>query len=451
MIRRLKKLEKKLNILIVDGDVSEAEELENELNREFDIVGTVFDGMKAVDEIIRKKPEVVLIDIMLPYIDGVGVIEKCRECMEYEQLPVFIVLTSIGTEKLIECVNHMDIDYCMMRPFKNEVLCRRIKQVAKIKGLDQKIIQKETENNFKKNDQRTVIDHEFHMKQDVTKIIRDLGIPAHIKGYQYIREGIIMAIEDINMMNYITKLLYPTIAKKYKTTSSSVERAIRHAIEVAWSRGKVELLEEMFGYTISSGKGKPTNSEFIALTMLENRELMECIRRLKVDYCMMKPFQAGILAERISQMIRIRSVNNDIQKNEKALHGRSKRMCSMCGTNDVRRQISFLVRNLGVPAHIKGCRYMKYAILMAIEDCNRINYITKLLYPEIAKKCKTTTSSVERAIRHAIDIVWTKGNQELLKEIFGTFVMEGQERPTNSQFIAAVADWMRLEHQIKVS
>ena len=551
----------------MDGDVSEAEELENELNREFDIVGTVFDGMKAVDEIIRKKPEVVLIDIMLPYIDGVGVIEKCRECMEYEQLPVFIVLTSIGTEKLIECVNHMDIDYCMMRPFKNEVLCRRIKQVAKIKGLDQKIIQKETENNFKKNDQRTVIDHEFHMKQDVTKIIRDLGIPAHIKGYQYIREGIIMAIEDINMMNYITKLLYPTIAKKYKTTSSSVERAIRHAIEVAWSRGKVELLEEMFGYTISSGKGKPTNSEFIALiadklrldyhmnasnirciwtntgrlsegenmderhrvliadsypdeaeqlkkelsgkynvisvrdngvdtlddiiklkpdlvvidlmlseidgigviekcreliepdkipafialTMLENRELMECIRRLKVDYCMMKPFQAGILAERISQMIRIRSVNNDIQKNEKALHGRSKRMCSMCGTNDVRRQISFLVRNLGVPAHIKGCRYMKYAILMAIEDCNRINYITKLLYPEIAKKCKTTTSSVERAIRHAIDIVWIKGNQELLKEIFGTFVMEGQERPTNSQFIAAVADWMRLEHQIKVS
>lgn len=116
-------MEKKLNILIVDGDVSEAEELENELNREFDIVGTVFDGMKAVDEIIRKKPEVVLIDIMLPYIDGVGVIEKCRECMEYEQLPVFIVLTSIGTEKLIECVNHMDIDYCMMRPFKNEVLC----------------------------------------------------------------------------------------------------------------------------------------------------------------------------------------------------------------------------------------------------------------------------------------------------------------------------------------
>ena len=237
-------MEKKLKILIVDGDVSEAEILESRLQKDFDVMNPVFDGVRAVEEIKKQLPDVVLVDIMLPQIDGIGVIEKCREQMGYEQLPVFIILTSIGTEKLIECVNHMDIDYCMMRPFKNEVLCRRIKQVAKIKGLDQKIIQKE---------------------QDVTKIIRDLGIPAHIKGYQYIREGIIMAIEDINMMNYITKLLYPTIAKKYKTTSSSVERAIRHAIEVAWSRGKVELLEEMFGYTISSGKGKPTNSEFIAL------------------------------------------------------------------------------------------------------------------------------------------------------------------------------------------
>ena len=186
---------------------------------------------------------------------------------------------------------------------------------------------------------------------------------------------------------------------------------------------------------------------FIALTMLENRDLMECIRRLKVDYCMMKPFQAGILAERISQMIRIRSVNNDIQKNEKALHGRSKRMCSMCGTNDVRRQISFLVRNLGVPAHIKGCRYMKYAILMAIEDCNRINYITKLLYPEIAKKCKTTTSSVERAIRHAIEVAWSRGKLDTLEALFGYTVSNGKGKPTNSEFIALIADTIQLEYR----
>ena len=265
MIRRKKKMEKALNILIVDGDVSEAEILESELEKEFHVAGVAFDGVKAIDEITRKVPDVVLVDIMLPQIDGIGVIEKCRERMRYEELPIFIVLTSIGTEKLIECINHMDVDYCMMRPFKKEVLIHRIKQVAKIKGLDQKIHLREQEQNFERKKQRTVLDYQFNIKQDVTKIIRDLGIPAHIKGYQYIREGILMAIEDINMMNYITKLLYPTIAKKYKTTSSSVERAIRHAIEVAWNRGKVELLEEMFGYTVSAGKGKPTNSEFIAL------------------------------------------------------------------------------------------------------------------------------------------------------------------------------------------
>lgn len=258
-------MEKKLKVLIVDGDVSEVEILKVRLQQEFDVVETAFDGVKAIEDITKYVPDVVLVDIMLPQIDGIGVIEKCREQMEYSQLPVFIVLTSIGTEKLIECINHMDVDYCMMRPFKQEVLIHRIKQVAKIKGLDQKIRQREKEQKVSGKRQRTVLDYEFNIKQDVTKIIRDLGIPAHIKGYQYIREGIIMAIEDINMMNYITKLLYPTIAKKYKTTSSSVERAIRHAIEVAWNRGKVELLEEMFGYTVSAGKGKPTNSEFIAL------------------------------------------------------------------------------------------------------------------------------------------------------------------------------------------
>ena len=103
------------------------------------------------------------------------------------------------------------------------------------------------------------------LEKDVTDMIHEIGVPAHIKGYQYIREAIMMTVNDINLLNYITKLLYPTIAKKYKTTSSSVERAIRHAIEVAWNKGQIDVLEDMFGYTISAGKGKPTNSEFIAL------------------------------------------------------------------------------------------------------------------------------------------------------------------------------------------
>ena len=169
---------------------------------------------------------------------------------------------------------------------------------------------------------------------------------------------------------------------------------------------------------------------------------------VKVDYCMMKPFQAAILAERITQMIRIRSVNTKIQKE---IHKEKEEIPSIGNKNDIRREISLLVRNLGIPAHIKGCRYIKCGILMAMEDANSVNYITKSLYPDIAKKYKTTIGSVERAIRHAVDIVWIRGNKQLLGEIFGTFVIEQQERPTNSEFIAAVADWMRLEYQIRVS
>ena len=105
----------------------------------------------------------------------------------------------------------------------------------------------------------------YDLEQDVTDMIHEIGVPAHIKGYQYLREAIMMSVEDSEMMGSITKILYPTIAKKYRTTASRVERAIRHAIEVAWNRGRMETLDDMFGYTINTGKGKPTNSEFIAL------------------------------------------------------------------------------------------------------------------------------------------------------------------------------------------
>jgi len=144
-----------------------------------------------------------------------------------------------------------------MKPCDPHILSKRIKQISGLGKIDNKKM--EILNKDRKDYELSTIEN------DVTEIIREIGIPAHIKGYQYIREGIIMAINDMNMLNYITKLLYPSIAKKYKTTSSSVERAIRHAIEVAWGRGKIEVIEEMFGYTVSAGKGKPTNSEFIAL------------------------------------------------------------------------------------------------------------------------------------------------------------------------------------------
>ncbi len=150
-----------------------------------------------------------------------------------------------------------------MKPYDINVLVRRITQVYKsINGTSSELIEGKIYSVDKEDREKYF---ENNLENDVTNIIREIGIPAHIKGYQYVREAIIMSVQDINMLNYITKLLYPSIAKKYKTTSSSVERAIRHAIEVAFNRGRIEVIEDMFGYTVNAGKGKPTNSEFIAL------------------------------------------------------------------------------------------------------------------------------------------------------------------------------------------
>lgn len=250
----------KQKVLIAESNRDEAEALYREISTAMKIVGIAYDGERAVDMIRHTKPDIVIVDIILPKLDGIAVVEECTQIMSEDERPAFIMTTTIGTQGLIECANQVSIDYCMMKPFQPKVLLGRMKQILNAKTLNSRLIGTNGQSVSGVNTHS-----KYDIQQDVTRIIRDLGIPAHIKGYQYIREGIMMAIDDMNMMNYITKLLYPTIAQKYKTTSSSVERAIRHAIEVAWTRGKIELLEEMFGYTISAGKGKPTNSEFIAL------------------------------------------------------------------------------------------------------------------------------------------------------------------------------------------
>ena len=144
-----------------------------------------------------------------------------------------------------------------MKPFKNEVLLHHIKDTVKGKHAPA------TAKTETVMESREMTEEDLEAK--VTDMIHEIGIPAHIKGYHYLRDAIIMAVEDMDVLNAVTKVLYPTVAKKHKTTSSRVERAIRHAIEVAWSRGKLDTLDELFGYTVSNGKGKPTNSEFIAL------------------------------------------------------------------------------------------------------------------------------------------------------------------------------------------
>ena len=169
------------------------------------------------------------------------------------------MLSAVGKEVITEDAFARGADYFIMKPFHRDALINKIKSIYQ-----QKNGQVYRNFNVEKNTPQTELDSRS-IEEEVTEIIHEVGVPAHIKGYQYLREAIIMSVNDMEMLNSITKILYPEIAKKFNTTSSRVERAIRHAIEVAWSRGKMDTIDELFGYTINNGKGKPTNSEFIAL------------------------------------------------------------------------------------------------------------------------------------------------------------------------------------------
>lgn len=250
-----------LNVAIADdnekmvqllGDIVKSD---NELN----VVGTAKDGLEACKIIREKEPDVVLLDIVMPKLDGLGVLTKINNDRSLKKHPAFIVISAIGQEKITEDAFNLGADYYIMKPFDNDMVIGQIKLIRDRNM--QKTNEPKKTNAYEKYQEPTQRD----LEADVTDIIHEIGVPAHIKGYQYLREAIMMSVNDIEMLNSITKILYPTIAKKFQTTPSRVERAIRHAIEVAWSRGKMDTIDELFGYTINNGKGKPTNSEFIAL------------------------------------------------------------------------------------------------------------------------------------------------------------------------------------------
>lgn len=236
---------------ILDGILRQDEDLQ--------IVGVARNGEEACRIIKEKEPDIVLLDIIMPKLDGLSVMEKVGQDMNMKKKPEFVVISAIGQERITEDAFLLGASYYIMKPFDHEMLLNRIQSLK-------------TDRQRKRTEIRKVAPYETKMayigrnlETDVTNMIHEIGVPAHIKGYQYLRDAIMMAVEDMSMLNSITKILYPTIAKNHQTTPSRVERAIRHAIEVAWSRGKMDTIDELFGYTVSVGKGKPTNSEFIAL------------------------------------------------------------------------------------------------------------------------------------------------------------------------------------------
>ena len=248
-----------VNVAIADDNERILDLLEEIINmdKELHVVGKAKNGEEMCQIIRNKQPDVVLLDLIMPKMDGLTVMEKINQDKNVQKRPDFIVVTAVGQERITEDAFNRGANYYIMKPFNNEMLLNRIKTVRRpVRSCE------------KRNDElssQVPYIREGDLENRVTNLLHEIGIPAHIKGYHYLRDSIIMAVQDMDVLNAITKVLYPTVAKRYQTTSSRVERAIRHAIEVAWNRGKLDTLDELFGYTVSTGKGKPTNSEFVAL------------------------------------------------------------------------------------------------------------------------------------------------------------------------------------------
>jgi len=227
---------------------------------DIEVVGIARDGLEAYELITSTKPDIAILDIIMPHLDGLGVLEKLN-ATQMEKRPLYIILSAVGQDKITQRALALGAEYYVVKPFDMDVLVSRIRQ---LKGSNQtSVIRPESIKEAKQPPSPENFQHSLEV--EVTNIMHEIGIPAHIKGYQYLRDAIMMVVKDLDIINSITKQLYPSIARIYNTTPSRVERAIRHAIEVAWSRGKVDAIDSLFGYTVSIGKGKPTNSEFIAM------------------------------------------------------------------------------------------------------------------------------------------------------------------------------------------
>lgn len=247
----------KIHVAIADDNHKMIETMTKLLEEEGDIevVASADNGETAVEIIKNNQPDVVLLDIIMPKLDGIGVLEKIHD-MNIAKRPAVIIVSAMGQENVCEEAIGLGASYFILKPFDSNMVIRKIKQAKQGSTISKEFVpMKNTFGEISKNQLEIII----------TNIIHEIGVPAHIKGYQYLRDSIMLAVYDMDILNSITKQLYPTIAQQFHTTASRVERAIRHAIEVAWGRGNLDVIDNLFGYTIHAGKGKPTNSEFIAL------------------------------------------------------------------------------------------------------------------------------------------------------------------------------------------
>ncbi|MBQ4574775.1 MAG: sporulation transcription factor Spo0A [Clostridia bacterium] len=244
-------MEKMLKVMIADEDPMFKEVCREKLKNSggYARIEEAVNGEDAMMKIKGSMPDVILLDTWLSRVDSIQIIKAVRAMKNYT--PAIILLSLVNNPNCFAEATEAGADYCMLKPLDYDSLTERIERLTRSLRGGTPMTQS--------------VPAKVDMETQVTKVIHQIGVPAHIKGYQYLRTAIMMTIKDTDIINSVTKILYPTVAKQYATTSSRVERAIRHAIEVAWDRGDVETLNSYFGYTVSGGRGKPTNSEFIAM------------------------------------------------------------------------------------------------------------------------------------------------------------------------------------------
>jgi two-component system response regulator (stage 0 sporulation protein A) len=259
-------MQEPIRVLLADDNRDFIEILKEYVNNQEDMVlsGVAYNGNDALEMIRNEEPDVVVLDIIMPHLDGLGVMEKFSDI---PKRPRVIILTSFGQENMTQRAVQLGADYYILKPFDLDTLGKRIRQLVGYQDVapvysSSSVITKSVYSGDSgvKSPAKKV-----NIEVEVTKMIQQMGVPAHVKGYQYLRDSIVAVIKEVSLLGAVTKELYPMIAEKYATTPSRVERAIRHAIELAWDRGNIEFMNKFFGYTINLDRGKPTNSEFIAM------------------------------------------------------------------------------------------------------------------------------------------------------------------------------------------